>query len=131
MEIIESSRIGQCFHVFSVQGRQIYPFDEMIDIFKEPVFLSFFNNGSSGRFSHSFYGSEAETDISARGDGKIQVTFVHVGTENRDAHSPAFIHELGDFLNIGKVSAQHGCHEFGRVVGFEPGGLVGNIGIAG
>ena len=50
---------------------------------------------------------------------ELQTRFVHVRTQRLDAHRPAFVHKLGDFGDVGKVSAHHSSHILGGIMRLE------------
>ena len=50
---------------------------------------------------------------------EFQARLVHVWPQRLNAHHPTFVHKLGYFRYVGKVSTHHGSHIFGRIMRFE------------
>src|SRR5690606_27040338 len=57
--------------------------------------------------------------------------FIYIGSEHTQAHGFAFGDEVGDFLGVAQLGAEHGGHELHGVVGLEVAGLVTEHGVGG
>ena len=48
---------------------------------------------------------KTEADIPFIIDGESCIAFIHIRTKHFDSHSPALVHKLTDFLNVGNIAA--------------------------
>ena len=83
------------------------------------VLFAFLNDGLSRRIAHSLDGSKSETYLAMLVHTEFQSRLVHVWSQRLNAHHPTFVHKLGYFRDVGKVSTHHGGHIFGRIMRFE------------
>ena len=129
-EAIEGARVGHAFQSLSVGGTQVHAAHEVVDGGVGAVLPAVVDDGFDGAFAHAFYGTKTEPDLASLVDAEFVEAFVHVGAQYFDAHAAALFHEKGDLFDAALVVGEHAGHVFGRVVGLEPRGLVGDEGVA-
>ena len=128
-ERIERSRVDQRFEGFPIHARDA--FRKIEDVCKRTVGLAFGDDGIHHIGAESFHAAQAETDVSVLVHGKAGFRFVHVGAQHLDAALLAVVHDFLQLRHVGQLVAQVGRLEFGRIMRFQPAGLVGYPGIAG
>ena len=63
------------------------------------------------------------------GYGETRLSFIYVGRQDTDSHSPACVDILCYLIGVSDDRSQQGCHKFYRIETAEPGCLIGNYGI--
>ena len=82
-------------------------------------------------FADAFDGGEAEADGALVDGVEAGDGFVDGGGEHLEVDFGGFGDEVGELVGVGHFAGEEGGHEFAGVVGFEPGGLIGDEAVGG
>ncbi len=123
VETIHRSGKHETFHRLFIHGLIVDPFGEIEHGGKALSQLPRLDNAFYRTHPHVFYCCESEADSIFR-DAEINETLVHIGGQDVDTEFPAFINEQNDLFGFCHFGGHQGGHEFRRVVGLEPRGLI-------
>ena len=89
------------------------------------------DDGFDGGFARAFNRAECVADFHVRIRRETVVGFVDVGRQELDAVGAAVVVEMLELVGVVQFRRHGCCHKLGRVMGFEPCGLIGNQGVGG
>ncbi len=129
-KLVEGAAHGEGLDEFFVDEVGGNAAGEFFDRAEGAVFLAFSNDFVDWSVANAFNREEAEANLLWADRGEFGEGFVGVGWEDFDAHFGAFFDFEDDAIGVAGVGAKKCGHEFGRIVGFEIGGLVGDEAVA-
>ena len=129
-ESVHGTAFDQGFHHPLVHLGQVNPAGKIEEVLEGSPFRPFLQDHGHGRIPYAFDGPQAEPDGMAV-HGEPGFTGVDVRRQHLDAHIPAHSDVPADLVRHGDDAVQEGGHVFHRVVGLQPGGLIGHQGIGG
>ena len=118
-ETVKATAKHKRLNTLSIAAGEAHTLDEVKDSLVGAVALTLHDDSLSSSTSHTFYGTDAETYLTLFVCAELLTTLVDVGSQCRDIHGTALVHEFGDFGDVVKVSTHHGSHIFGGIVSFE------------
>ena len=107
-----------------------HPLDEVPDILEGPFFFPLPQDDFHDVAAEALHARKSEADVPLLVDGEFGAALVDVRIENLDLVALAVVHDLLDFFH-GLGAGQAGRKELGRMVAFQPPGLVADPGVAG
>ena len=117
-EAVERAGEHEVVEYAAVHRLRGHALHEVVYILEFAAFLAGFHDRAHDVGAYAFYGREAEAYHTWRAYREGGERFVDVGTLHLQAHSLALVHVERELVDVVEVSAQHGGHEFGRIVGF-------------
>ena len=125
VKAVESACQCKALNGLLVACLQIDTLYEIINVFVLTILLTLLYDGLYSGFADTLDTAQTKAHIAVLGHGEVQTRLIDIRCEDRHTHSFALVHELGNILNVVLRYGQVGCHELGRVVGFEVSRLVG------
>ena len=133
---VHCAALDQAFQHAFVQRRAVDPVAEIFQALEHATVLARANHGvhraatniANGRKAKAYTQAIREVGELAIGqvlDRKAFAAAVDIGRQHRHTQAAALGHALRHFADLARRSRQHRRHILGRVVGFEPGSLVG------
>ncbi len=126
LEAVQGSGIDEVFERAAVDASRGHSFYEIVDAFKRAVGGAFVYDGFDHALAHTLDGRESEAYVAVGVHTEFHERLVDVGAEYLDLHAFALVHESGELGDVRAVAREDGRHVFGRIVGLQPGCLVGH-----
>ena len=120
---VKGSAFDQTFHRLAVDGARIHPGREILERAEWATGFPLGDGFTHGCFAHIFDAAQTEADshVSVVLLGReLQHALVEIGRKDGQAHALGLVDVEGNFVGVIDLIAQHGAHEFDRIVRFEP-----------
>ena len=123
---IEGAAVDQRLDSLAVHFARIGARAEIEQIGKRPIALASLQNPLHGAFTQPLDRAQPVHDVVVGADREQILSFVHIGQADRQPQAPGFLDKDHDLIRVIEFGTHRRRHKSGRVMGFEPGGLVGH-----
>ena len=131
VDAVKRAAAYERFHRAFVDVRFAYAFAKVEQILKRPAALPCGHNRFHRRFARAFHRAEGIADLALVVGGETVIGLVDIGRQKFEAVGARVIVKKFELVGVVQFARHGGGHKFGRIMRFEPGGLVGHQRIGG
>ncbi len=129
-QAVEGAGGRQALDLSPVEQARVDPLGEIVEGLERPVRLALLHQSRHRLLADAFERAERIPHLAVL-DREIGPAGIDVGRQQLDAAAADILGEQGQFVGLRHVEAHRRGEEFGRMMRLQPGGLIGDQGIAG
>ena len=131
LDAVERAAAHQGFDGAAVDVLAAHALAEVEQALERAAFFAGGHNGFHRGFAGAFNRAQGVADAALGVGLEVVAGMVDIGRQEADAVVAGIVVEQLELVGVVQFARHGGGHEFGRIVGFEPGGLVGHQGVGG